>query len=195
MPLNIKEQVPNPDIKSIIHLINLHGKNLVGMELGTHRGESFLHLLQCCPNIKTLHGCDHYEAFTDYITTPYPTGAPAYSVDQQTQDWNEMLCRFYIKHSGNEHKAILHKKKSMDLINEFEDNYFDFIFIDTYLSEEQIREEIPAWYKKVKNKGIFAGHDWNFIPLQNYLHQFRKANNITATMSVYDNTFCWIKNS
>lgn len=108
--------------------------------------------MQCCPNIKTLHGCDHYEAFTDYITTPYPTGAPAYSVDQQTQDWNEMLCRFYIKHSGNEHKAILHKKKSMDLINEFEDNYFDFIFIDTYLSEEQIREEIPAWYKKVKIK-------------------------------------------
>lgn len=194
MTINLKEQVPNPDIKSIIHLINLHGKNLIGMELGTHRGESFLTLLQCCPNIKTLHGCDHYEPFTDYLTTPY-TGAPAYSVDQQRQDWNEMLCRFYIKHSGNEHKAILHKKKSMNLIQEFEDNYFDFIFIDTYLNEEQIYEEIPAWYKKVKSKGIFAGHDWDFIPLQNFLHQFRKANNITATMSIYDNTFCWIKNS
>ena len=72
------------------------------------------------------------EPFTDYLTMPY-TGNPAYTVDDVRQDWNEMLCRFYIKHSGNEHKAILHKKRSMDLINDFEDNYFDFIFIDPKL--------------------------------------------------------------
>ena len=38
MPIDLKVHVPNPDIKSIIQLINLHGKNLVGIELGTHRG-------------------------------------------------------------------------------------------------------------------------------------------------------------
>jgi len=44
------------DVKSLIHAINLHGENLIGLELGILRAESFCTLLQNCPNIKKLYG-------------------------------------------------------------------------------------------------------------------------------------------
>ena len=59
MTMNMREgEEVWPDIKSIIHCINLHGDNLVGAEIGVHLGQSFLTLLQTCPNISKLYGVD-----------------------------------------------------------------------------------------------------------------------------------------
>ena len=44
------------DIKSLVNTIALQGKDLVGVELGIYRAESFCTLLQCVPNIKKLYG-------------------------------------------------------------------------------------------------------------------------------------------
>ena len=38
------------DVRSIIALINLQGKDLVGAEIGVFEAESFLTLLQNCPD-------------------------------------------------------------------------------------------------------------------------------------------------
>ena len=54
-------------VRSLIPVIALHGDNLVGAEIGVWKGDSFLTLLQNCPNIKTLHGVDCYEPYDDYI--------------------------------------------------------------------------------------------------------------------------------
>ena len=43
------------DVKSLIHLFNLQGKDLIGLELGVLRAESFCSILQNCPNVKTLY--------------------------------------------------------------------------------------------------------------------------------------------
>ena len=40
------------DIRSMVPVINLHGTDLVGLELGVLRGDSFLTMLFNCPNIK-----------------------------------------------------------------------------------------------------------------------------------------------
>jgi hypothetical protein len=191
--INVQKDIPNPDIKSLIHVINLLGKDLIGLELGTYRGESFVTLLQCCPNIKQLHGCDNYKEFGDYFQMPYDPNTPSYINDKIDQEYNELLCRHLIKNSGASHKAVLHKKDSMQLIKEFDDNSLDFIFIDTYLTIEQMQDEIEAWYSKVKKRGLFSGHDWNSPDVQNFVNKFRKDNKIVNFLSTYDNTFCWIK--
>jgi hypothetical protein len=191
--INVETDISNPDVKSLIHVINLLGKDLVGLELGTYRGESFVTLLQCCPNIKKLHGCDTYKEFGDYFQIPYDPNTPRYINDKIDQEFNELLCKHYIKNSGASHKAVLHKKDSMQLVKEFDDNSLDFIFMDSYLTIEQMQEEIKAWYPKVKDKGLFSGHDWGLPELQNFVHKFRKDNEIVNFLSTYDNAFCWIK--
>ena len=67
------------DVQSIVHVINLLGKELVGTEVGVFRAVSFCTLLQNCPNIKTLFGIDSYKPYTDYLKEPYD-GSPAYSI-------------------------------------------------------------------------------------------------------------------
>ena len=59
------------DVKSLIHLFNLQGKELVGLELGVLRAESFCSILQNCPNIKTLYGVDSWKPYTDILGEPY----------------------------------------------------------------------------------------------------------------------------
>ena len=43
---------------------------------------------------------------------------------------------------------------------QFEDNYFDFIFIDADHKYKFVIEDMIHWYPKLKIGGIFSGHDW-----------------------------------
>ena len=46
----------------------------------------------------------------------------------------------------------------------FEDNSLDVVFIDADHSYDAVKSDIEAWYPKVKNKGIIAGHDYGGWP-------------------------------
>lgn len=54
----------------------------------------------------------------------------------------------------------IHKKLSTDAAEDFEDNYFDWIYIDTTHSYDTTREELVRYASKVKRDGIIAGHDY-----------------------------------
>ena len=55
------------DIRSVVHLIGMHGNNLKGLELGVDRAQSHCTLLQACPNIDLLIGIDNWKPYTDYL--------------------------------------------------------------------------------------------------------------------------------
>lgn len=44
--------------------------------------------------------------------------------------------------------------------DEFEDNSFDFIYLDADHSYEAVKRDLHAWYPKLISGGIFAGHDY-----------------------------------
>lgn len=54
-------------------------------------------------------------------------------------------------------------KESLDAVNDFNDGYLDFVFIDSSHTYEQTKLEIPVWYKKCKDEAILSGHDF-FAP-------------------------------
>ena len=50
---------------------------------------------------------------------------------------------------------------STDTALEFEDGYFDMIYIDTDHSYATTRDELAAYLPKMKPDGIIAGHDYS----------------------------------
>lgn len=74
----------------------------------------------------------------------------------------------------------IHKKLSTDAAGDFEDDYFDWIYIDTDHSYETTRDELLKYAPKVKQDGIIAGHDYmmgNWITTYRYgvieaVHEF-----------------------
>ena len=57
-------------------------------------------------------------------------------------------------------KITIHKGYSTKLVNGFEDNSFDFIYIDTDHSYRTTLDELELYSKKLKPDGILAGHDF-----------------------------------
>lgn len=49
---------------------------------------------------------------------------------------------------------------STEVVHNYEDYYFDWIYIDTEHSYETTLAELNLYSRKVKNKGIIAGHDF-----------------------------------
>ena len=56
---------------------------------------------------------------------------------------------------------LLHMS-SHEASNQFEDNYFDMVFIDAEHTYEAVKQDIQDWYPKVKRGGFLAGHDREF---------------------------------
>lgn len=42
----------------------------------------------------------------------------------------------------------------------FEDGYFDFCYLDAAHDYQSIKEDLAAWWPKIKSGGILSGHDW-----------------------------------
>lgn len=80
----------------------------------------------------------------------------------------------------DEGRIQIHKKLSIDAAGDFEDDYFDWIYIDTTHSYDTTREELVRYASKVKCDGIIAGHDYttgNWNSLNRYgvieaVHEF-----------------------
>lgn len=50
---------------------------------------------------------------------------------------------------------------SLEASEMFNDGYLDFCYIDSSHTYEETKKEIRAWYPKVKDEYILAGHDYN----------------------------------
>ena len=193
MTMNMREgEEVWPDIKSIIHCINLHGDNLVGAEIGVHLGQSFLTLLQTCPNISKLYGVDPYVPYVDYLKEDGQSYDPMV-VDEKEIENIKLASYHNQKFSGHKDKIVFYEMDSNEAAKKVKDKSLDFIFIDSYCSFEQAKNDIKVWYPKVKDGGIFAGHDWNMPLVRLAVTKFRENENIKSRMSTYDDTWIWYK--
>ena len=51
---------------------------------------------------------------------------------------------------------------SWDGAKNYSDNSLDFVFIDAGHDYESVKKDLNAWYPKIKNGGIIAGHDYHY---------------------------------
>lgn len=51
-------------------------------------------------------------------------------------------------------------KDSIEASKDFNDGELDFLFLDSSHQYQETKESIKAWYPKIKDEGIFSGHDY-----------------------------------
>jgi len=49
---------------------------------------------------------------------------------------------------------------SVDIAKQFDDGYFDFIFIDANHTYPYVKMDLESWFPKLKSTGYIAGHDY-----------------------------------
>ena len=181
-----------PDVRSLILTIGTLGKDLVGVELGLYRAESFCTLLQCCPNIKTLYGVDSWQPYEDRIGVSDPN-VKGKKMDWATIDYARETALHFIYFSGEADRAEILEMDTSEAVKQFDDDSLDFIFLDAYLSIDQARRELHEWWPKVKSGGLFSGHDWRDHALREVIMDFKEIHDPESSFCAYDDTWAWLK--
>jgi hypothetical protein len=124
-------------------------KDLIGLEIGCYEGVNAQYLLDNL-SIKQLHGVDPYRQYVDWNggLTCHPNDPAENIAHQRLHSYSNF---------------IKHRKTSDDAVHDFNDEMFDFIFIDGLHTYEQVLKDCKNYYKKLKPGGIFSGHDYTLI--------------------------------
>ncbi len=65
---------------------------------------------------------------------------------------------------ANNPKVTIVRAFSPEAAELFEDNFFDWVYIDGNHNYSAIKNDLIRWYTKVKQGGLIAGHDYNNTP-------------------------------
>lgn len=125
-------------------------KGGIGAELGVFKGHNSKVLLNRTKP-KELHLIDPW-----YFITASWDWAPG---NRSTVD---ALCKVLQlnKKEINEKIVFVHVQDDLKLLEEFPDDYFDWVYIDSTHQYEQTVAELELLLKKVKSSGIICGDDW-----------------------------------
>jgi len=97
---------------------------------------------------------------------------------QQDEIYNKVSER--VSPYGDKVKIV--KENSENASKLFEDNFFDFIYIDASHFYNDICNDLKLWYPKLRTGGCFSGHDY---------HRSADKNNINGVFDAV-NEFCAI---
>jgi hypothetical protein len=62
----------------------------------------------------------------------------------------------------------------MQAVTKFADNSLDFVYLDGNHTYDFVKQDLNAWYNKVKVGGILAGHDYPLKSVKQAVDEFCK---------------------
>lgn len=99
--------------------------------------------------------------------------------DQNLNESYENLKNLY----KNNDSVYLHKGFSINILNNFNDNYFDIIYLDGDHSYIGIKNDLLISFNKIKNGGYITGHDYD-------TNNLKTSNNFNFGVKQAVNEFC-----
>lgn len=111
----------------------------IGCEIGVRAG-NFSRFLLKNSKLSVLYSID-----------PWEEGYPEYFID-------ETKAVQALKPFGERSKIV--KASSQDVVDQFEDEFFDFIYVDGGHDYESVHRDLTLYYPKLKRGGIISGHDY-----------------------------------
>lgn len=116
------------------------------LELGAWLGRSSAYLIDNAPNLN-ITIIDSWEGSDSELDTNHKL--------VKTADIFSMF-----KKNMGDRKFNFFKGRAENLVDKFEDESFDTIFIDMDHSYDSVKRDIQLWLNKVKKGGILAGDDY-----------------------------------
>ena len=159
----------------------------LGVEIGVWRGEfSEIILRETSP--KCLYLIDPWEFHSEFPMRVY-TGEVGKSQDHM----DRVFCDVQDKFMGHPNVIILRGESQTELPR-FEDNYFDWIYIDGNHSYESVLADLRMSLSKTKSNGIIAGDDyrwgaWDDWPVRKAVKVFVEENNLERNLKVIFSQF------
>jgi len=117
-------------------------------EIGVKEGENFNRLLVKCVKIAVA------------IDIWSETGVRSENDDSCTNQQLDQQYKNMLNLSNRDNRVQVIKDYSLNACKKFEDNYFDFVYIDADHTEAAVYTDLRAWYPKVRSGGVLAGHDY-----------------------------------
>jgi hypothetical protein len=160
-------------------------KKLIICEIGVFKGD-FSKFLKDNLDPKELHLIDIFEGM---MCSGDKDGNNIIYSDL-SRDYENLLTFFQ-----NDKSVFLHKGKSFDILNGFEDNYFDIIYIDGDHTYEGVKKDLEVSLKKIKKTGFICGHDYTqdkFPGVVKAVSDFKLQNNFEISHLTKDGcpSFC-----
>jgi len=140
------------------HLLEMLPKNSVCAEVGVHRGEFSARVLKIV-NPKELHLIDpwKYEPSNTYKEALYG-GKTSRGQEEMDERYHSVRQRFDAEiHSG---RIVIHRDFSNNVLGEFQDGYFDWVYIDGNHLYEFVRQDLTLSFQKTKPGGYITGDDY-----------------------------------
>lgn len=123
--------------------------SIVAAQVGVERGLNATEMLQSM-NFDKLYLIDDYAPYTDYLGGFCPQ-----EIQDQVYQWMFKNLSPYLD------KVVFITKSSMLASTLFQDEFFDFIYIDGNHNYDNVKQDMSLWYPKVKKGGILSGHDFD----------------------------------
>lgn len=123
----------------------------IGAEIGVYQGVMSERLLTSIPGL-TLYMIDSWAETTD---------DPDENIIERYYDkseYNYHIATTTVEHFGD--RARIYRRCSLSMVEFFEDNSLDFVYIDADHRYESVKADIIAWLPKVKKNGWLCGHDY-----------------------------------
>jgi len=129
------------------------------VEVGVWKGHSISHLAQVLkeqndPEIE-IYAVDLFDETYKYDGVKHGT--------DQLRDQKKFLLEIYkenLKRAGVDDIVQTIKGMSWEMADKFEDDSLDFVFLDAGHDYDECSKDLEAYWPKIKDGGILAGHDW-----------------------------------
>ena len=144
-----------------VSLLRLLPDNAVCAEIGVWQG-AFSKLIVKETNPKSLHLIDPWKFQQGYPDRWYG-GTKARNQADMDSIYEGVVAHF----AGND-SVVFHREFSHEAADQFDNDYFDWVYVDGDHSYEYVMTELELYRPKVKMQGFIAGDDYNWAPSQNY---------------------------
>lgn len=142
------------DLPFFLNLLNCK----IGIELGVSEGKFSEHLLQNS-HLTKLFSVDKWDGEREHNLAEY------YKAITRLNPYGD--------------RSVVLRATFKEAFDFFPDDYFDFIYIDGFAFTGN-REEILSWWVKLKQGGIYSGHDFadEYPLVKEAVNEFMKKNDI-----------------
>jgi len=157
-PLFLHKKNKNEQVRDYILRRLPHGA--VAAEIGVRRGDFSAKTLRIAEP-RRLHLIDPWIAdpHDQHRERPGNT-VPVLTYADPEGDYQSVLKRFAAEISAG--VVQTHRQFSADAVTSFEDNYFDWVYVDGNHEYEYVKADLELYYPKLKPGGLFLCNDYNF---------------------------------